>query len=98
MRSKDSSNKSTAKNMDQPLFETKFAAYRILVYSNRIVFKKVMGQEEVIMTKQITSVNTGLFFQAHIVIETSDGKKHKLPVMPKEKEKLRDAINEAMAS
>lgn len=84
--------------MDQPLFESKLAAYRIFVYPNRVAYKKVMGAEEIIMTKQITGITLGLFFQSSIIIQTADGKKHKFLIKPSEKEKMRDAIYATMNS
>lgn len=82
--------------MDQPIFESKLGGYRILVYPNWVTYKKVMGAEETIMTKQIVGITLGLFFQSNIVIQTSDGKKHKFLIKPNEKEKMRDAIYQAM--
>ncbi len=84
--------------MDQPLFESKLGGYRIFVYPNRVVYKGLMGTEEAIMTKQIVGVTLGLFFQSNIVIQTADGKKHKLLIKPGEKEKMRDAIYGVMNS
>ncbi len=81
--------------MAEALFETNYLGTKTTVFSTHVSYK-VFFIEKSIPIHRISSIELGVPLHAQVVIETSGGEKHKIPVKLGDKEKLRDAIYSAM--
>lgn len=68
------------------LFETNYFGAWIKVYPNRIEFKVGAGSE-MIPISQIASIHEGMWGYSQITIETTGGKKYKVPCSKKKEVK-----------
>lgn len=75
----------------QPLFKTSYAGSKVEVFSGYVQWKMLM-QKKTIPLNQIASIELGIPLHAQVVIETTGGKKFKIPVAPGKKQPLMDAI------
>ena len=66
--------------MNDIIFETKCAGFKVTVYSNRVAYKFFFGSETSIPIKQIASVEVGMPLLQQVKIETTGGKIYKLVV------------------
>lgn len=80
----------------EELAKSSYAGFTLKVYPNRVEYKKLF-QKNVIPINQIASVELGMPMLAQIVIETTGGKKYKIPVSLGSKGKIRDAIFQAQS-
>lgn len=80
--------------MSEPLFETSLMGSKVKVFNTHIAYKETLRGEVSIPLDQIASVELARFL-GQITIETTGGKKIKIPVNMKDKENLRDAIYSA---
>lgn len=80
---------------DTPLYKTNYMGFWVRVYSNRVDFKAGAGQESVPIN-QIASIKLGMVGYMQVVIETTGGKKYKIPCI--KKKELREAIYKAQSS
>ncbi|HEX7017423.1 MAG TPA: SHOCT domain-containing protein [Patescibacteria group bacterium] len=77
------------------LYETSYMGSNIKVFPNKLVFK-MMGIEQSIPIGQIASVELGMPMLWQIVVETTGGKKYKIPT--RKKKEVQQAIYDAQAS
>lgn len=82
--------------MSEPVFETSYLGTRVKVFLTHVSYKILIGGEKTIPLKQIASVELGMSLFAQVIIETSGGKRYKIPVALGQKDKLRDAIYDVM--
>jgi len=80
--------------MNNPIFETNYLGSKISVFNNKIEWK-MLFQKNSIPINQIASVDTTIPLYAGIVIETTGGKKYKIPVKLSDKKKVEEVIYEA---
>lgn len=80
--------------MDKPIFETNYLGSKVSVFNNKIEWK-MLFQKNSIPINQVASVDTTIPLYAGIVIETTGGKKYKIPVKLSDKKKMEEAIYEA---
>lgn len=85
------------KTNQAPIFATNLLGNSIKVFPNRVEYK-VFFNEHIIPINQIANVNVGLisgiFFNPHVVIETTGGKKIKMPTF--KGKQLKEVIFTAM--
>lgn len=79
-------------NNQEPLFETNYLGSWIKVYSNRIVFKMLAGENSIPIT-EVSSIQLGMMGYMQITIETTGGKKYKIPCI--KKKEVKNAIYQA---
>lgn len=79
--------------MDKPIFETNYLGSKVSVFNNKIEWK-MLFQKNSIPINQVASVDTTIPLYAGIVIETTGGKKYKIPVKLSDKKKVEEAIYE----
>ncbi|HWA52333.1 MAG TPA: SHOCT domain-containing protein [Patescibacteria group bacterium] len=72
-----------------PIYENNYMGFWIKVYPTRVEFKSGPGMETVAIN-QIASVQLGMFMYMQIIIETTGGRKYKIPCG--DKEGVRNAI------
>lgn len=77
--------------MDQTIFETSFLGFKVSVFKNQIVYRNLLTRH-IIPVRQIASVEVGIPGMQQIIIETTGGKKHKIVVRLRDKEKLVQTI------
>lgn len=82
-------NKSTG---EKPIYETNYLGYWIKVFPNRIVFKLLIGENS-IPINDIASIQLGMMGLWQITIETTGGKKYKIPCH--KKKEVQNAIYQA---
>ncbi|MCP6718750.1 MAG: hypothetical protein KJI71_00780 [Patescibacteria group bacterium] len=75
----------------KPLFETSQTGSRISVYPDYVAYKLILSGEKTIAINHIVSVETSRFL-GQVTIETTAGKRIKIPVKANDQNKLRDAI------
>lgn len=80
----------------EPIASSHYAGFTLKVYPNRVEFNKLF-QKNVIPINQIASVEIGMPMLAKITIQTTGGKKFKIPVSLHSKGKIRDAIFQAQS-
>ena len=78
----------------EPIFSTNYMGSSVKVYANRIEIKLLI-QKITIPINSIASVDLVMPGYAGIKLETTGGKKYKIPVMLGQKKKLQEAINQA---
>lgn len=79
---------------DNLIYKTNYMGFWIKVYPDRIDFKSGAGRQSVPIT-QIASIKQSLIGFMRITIETTGGKKYKIPTL--HKQAVQDAIYEAQA-
>lgn len=82
------------KPKEPALFETNYLGFWIRVYLNRVEFKSGVGSQS-IPINQIASVQLGMMGLMSIVLETSGGKKYKIPCI--KKQEVQQAIYNAQS-
>ena len=85
-------NKTQGTNGDKPIFETHYLGFWIKVYPTRVEFKSGAGTQN-IPINQVASIQLGMMGFMQIIIETSGGKKYKIPT--NKKKEVKDAIYKA---
>ncbi len=75
----------------KPLFETSQTGYRTSVYPDYVAYKLFLSGEKTIAINHIVSVEASRFL-GQVTIETTAGKRIKIPVKANDQNKLRDAI------
>ena len=65
--------------MEEPIYNTSFLGNRLVIYSDRLIFKKLWGilGTTTISINQIASVD--IAFIGNIIIETTGGQKYAIP-------------------
>lgn len=76
------------------LYETSYLGSSIRVFKNRVDFKIIAGRNS-IPIDQIAGIETGMLGLWQITIETTGGKKYKIPTT--KKKEVRDAIFKAQS-
>ncbi|HSW88015.1 MAG TPA: hypothetical protein VLG12_02520 [Candidatus Saccharimonadales bacterium] len=76
----------------EPLFKTSYLGLWIKVYPNRIDFKTGAGSQSIPIA-QIASIQLGSWGIMNVIVETTGGKKYKIPT--KNKNEVKDAIYKA---
>lgn len=78
----------------EPIFKTSLLGTSVSVFPDRIVYRQMWGLsgDQIILAKQIASVEMGMLGIQQLTLETSGGKKYKLLVRLKDKKALREAI------
>lgn len=76
----------------EPLFQTSLMGFRVFVYPDRVAYRKMWSGEQSVPLSQIASVTVAMMGVQQVTIETTGGKKIKMPVALSDKDKLRDAI------
>lgn len=82
--------------MGGALFKTDYAGSKVEVHPGYVQWK-MMGKKQTIPLAQIASIELGIPLYAQVVIETTGGKKFKIPVAPGRKQPLMDAIYAAQS-
>ncbi len=77
--------------MAEPIFSTSYLGTKTKVFPTHVSYK-LFFTEKTIPIQRIASIELGMPMYAQVIIETSGGEKHKIPVRLGDKEKLRDAI------
>ena len=80
--------------MSDILFKTSYLGSTVTIYKNKLEWKMLFKRQS-IPINQIASVDTTIPMYAGIVIETTGGKKYKIPVMFTQKKQLEEAIYQA---
>jgi hypothetical protein len=80
--------------MADPIFVTSYAGSKVTVYQDRLVWQ-MLFKKQTIPISQIASMDTNIPLYAGVSIETTGGKRFKIPVQPFAKQKLQDAIDNA---
>lgn len=80
--------------MSQLIFQTNYLGSKVIVHDNRLEWK-MLFQKQSIPINQIASVDTTIPLYAGVVIETTGGKKYRIPVKLSDKKKLEEAIYKA---
>lgn len=83
------------KTTEKPNFETSYLGFWIRVFPNRVEFKSGPGSQNIPIT-QIASIQVGMVGLMQIIIETTGGKKYKIPTLKKKEAK--DAIYAAQSA
>lgn len=78
----------------EPLFKTSYLGSTVKVFPTHLEWSMLFKKQSVPIN-QIASIELGVPMYAQVVIETTGGKKFKVPVGLGEKNKLRDAIYQA---
>ncbi|MFH1444168.1 MAG: hypothetical protein ABIG34_02145 [Candidatus Peregrinibacteria bacterium] len=76
----------------EPLFQTSLMGFSVTVYPDRVTYRKMWAGEQSVPLSQIASVTVAMMGVQRVTIETTGGKKIKMPVALSDKDKLRDAI------
>jgi hypothetical protein len=76
----------------KPIFETNYLGFWIKVFPSRVDFKSGPGEQS-IPINQMSSVQLGMIGYMQIVLETTGGKKYKIPCL--QKKEVREAIYKA---
>jgi hypothetical protein len=76
----------------KPIYETNYLGYWIKVYPTRVIFKLLVGENS-IPVNEISSIQLGMMGVWQITLETTGGKKYKIPCC--KKKEVRDAIYRA---
>ena len=76
------------------IYKTNYLGFWIKVFSNRVDFKSGVGKQSIPIS-QIASVQLGMIGVMKIIIETTGGKKYKIPTL--KKEEVKNAIYEAQS-
>lgn len=79
-------------NNQSPLYETSYVGFWIKVFSSRIEFKAGVGTQS-IPINQIASIQLGMMGVWKIILETTGGKKYKIPCH--KKNEVKEAIYKA---
>lgn len=79
-------------NEPKPMYETSYMGFWIKVFPNRVEFKAGAGTQNVPIT-QIASIQLGMLGLMQIIIETTGGKKYKIPTH--KKKEVKEAIYKA---
>lgn len=80
----------------ETLFQTSMLGYKVTVYPAYLSYKKsIFGSEITIPLDKVASVISGMPGVQRITIETSGGKKYKIPVRLSDKSALCEAIYRA---
>jgi len=74
-----------------PVFETKYAGSKVRVFPDHVEWKMLFKSQSMPIN-QIASVELGIPMYAQVVIETTGGKKFKIPVALGQKKPLQEAI------
>jgi hypothetical protein len=82
--------------MVEVLFKTSYAGSTVTIYENRLEWKMLFKKQSILLS-QIASIDTTIPMYAGVVIETTGGKKYKIPVMFTQKKNLEEAIYQAQA-
>lgn len=80
--------------MNNIIFKTNYLGSKVVVYDNRLEWKFLLSKES-IPINQIASVDITIPLYAGVVIETTGGKKYKIPVKFCHKKRLEEAIYQA---
>lgn len=75
-----------------PLFETNYMGFWIKVFPTRVDFKSGVGTQSIPLS-QIASIQLGMLGYMQIILETTGGKKYKIPCM--KKKEVKEAIYKA---
>ncbi len=86
---------SKSSQKETPLYETSYMGSNVKVFPNRLVFR-MMGIEQSIPIGQIASVELGMPMLWQVVVETTGGKKYKIPT--RKKKEVQQAIYDAQAN
>lgn len=78
---------------EQPLFKTSYLGFWIKVYANRVEFKNNTGKRSIPLN-QVASIQQSMLGVMSIKLETTGGKKYKIPCL--RKQAAVDAIYSAM--
>lgn len=81
-----------------PIYETNYMGSKVLVFNDKLVWR-FMLKEQTIPISQIASVNLELPMYAGVTVETTGGKKYKIPVnaFGGKKKELQEAIYKAQS-
>lgn len=79
-------------NSQEPLYETNYLGFWIKVFKNRVEFKSGVGTQNIPIS-QIASIQLGMMGHMQVVIETTGGKKYKIPCI--KKKEVKEAIYNA---
>lgn len=74
------------------IYKTNYLGFWIKVFPNRVEFKSKAGKQSIPIS-QIASVQLGMVGLMKITLETTGGKKYKIPTL--KKEEVKNAIYEA---
>jgi hypothetical protein len=74
---------------EEPIYKTSYGGFWIRVYPSRVEFKAGAGSEN-IPINQIASIHMGMVGLMQVIIETTGGKKYKVPT--RKKKEVKDAI------
>ena len=82
----------------EAMFEGSYMGSKVSVFSNKLVWRFLL-KEQTIPINQIASVELGIPGYAGITVETTGGKKYKIPVSAfgGQKQKLQEAIYNAQS-
>lgn len=75
-----------------PIYETNYLGYWIKVFPNRVIFKLLVGENS-IPINDIASIQLGMMGLWQITLETTGGKKYKIPCH--KKKEVQNAIYQA---
>ncbi len=78
----------------EPIFQTSYLGSKVTVYVDRLVHKMLLKQNT-IPIQQIASIDLGIPLYAGVMVETTGGKKYKIPVSFASKKQLEKAIYQA---
>lgn len=67
---------------EEPIYKTNYLGFWIRVYKNRIEFKNNVGKKSIPIS-QVASVDQAMLGVLKITIETTGGKKYKIPTLHK---------------
>lgn len=76
----------------EPLFKTSFLGLSVKVFPDRVVYSRWGVGDQIILAKQIASVEMSVVGVMELTIETTGGKKYPIVVYLDHKQALRDAI------
>ena len=79
---------------EKPEYETSYMGFWIKVYSNRVEFKSGVGSQNVPIN-QVASIELAMMGYYQITIETTGGKKYKIPCA--KKKEVKEAIYKAQS-
>jgi len=78
------------------LFKTNYAGSKVEVFPGYVQWSMLL-QKKTVPLNQIASIELGIPLYAQVTIETTGGKKFKIPVAPGQKRPLMDAIYAAQS-
>lgn len=77
------------------LYQTNYLGFWIKVFPNRVEFKSKAGKQSISLS-QIASIQESMIGVMKITLETTGGKKYKIPTL--KKDEVKDAIYRAQSN